>query len=281
MKIISSINQLKRALTPIRGHKKIGLVPTMGAFHEGHLFLMQQAKKECDVVVVSLFVNPLQFGPTEDLARYPRDLSKDSKMAADEGVDFLFAPSADEIIPPDSTTTVSVHDVASRWEGAARPGHFDGVATIVAKLFQIVKPNIAYFGQKDYQQTVVIRTMTDDLNFDLTIRVMPTIREKDGLAKSSRNRFLSPPERLAAAALYRALSHAKKSVQKGEHDCHILQKEVESILQLEPAIAIDYVALVDPKTLEPISQIEAVLLLAVRIGSVRLIDNIILKGGKR
>jgi pantoate--beta-alanine ligase len=251
----------------------------MGAFHEGHLALIRRAKKECDLVVVSLFVNPLQFGPAEDFNRYPRDLTRDRQMAAAAGADFLFAPSAKEIVPPTLATSVVVEQVTRRWEGAIRPGHFCGVATIVSKLFQIVRPDIAYLGQKDYQQTVVIETLVRDLHFDLTLRILPTVREKDGLAKSSRNQFLSPTERQAATVLYQALYRAKQSVQAGKLNCHFLQNEVESVLRREPRITIDYVALTHPKTLEPIDQIEkqAVLLIAVRIGSVRLIDNIILK----
>jgi pantoate--beta-alanine ligase len=280
MKTISSIASMQKALTAIQGKNKVGLVPTMGAFHEGHLSLMRKAMRECDIVVVSLFVNPLQFGHVQDLKRYPRDLAADAKMAEAEGVHFLFTPSAKEIVPPHLETSVSVDKTANRWEGAVRPGHFRGVATIVAKLFLIVKPDIAYFGQKDYQQTVVIRKMVDDLNFNLKLRILPTVRETSGLAKSSRNQFLSEKERLSATVLYRALQHARKRVKAGEVNCLILQKEVESILVSEPSAHVDYIAFCHQETLEPMPVVleKTVLLIAVRMGSVRLIDNVILKG---
>lgn len=285
MNVISSINAIQKRLASVRGKKRggrslrVGLVPTMGAFHEGHLSLMKTAKRECDYVVVSLFVNPLQFGHAEDLTRYPRNLIEDRKMAETCGVDLLFAPSVETITPPDLATSVSVDSVAKRWEGASRPGHFQGVATIVAKLFQIIKPDVAYFGQKDYQQTVVIRKMVDDLHFDLKLRILPTVRERSGLAKSSRNRFLSVSEKQAATVLYCALSHAEQLVKKGKRDCDLLRKEVESVLRSEPRIAVDYAAFCDPETLEPVDRIigKTALLLAARIGSVRLIDNVILK----
>jgi pantoate--beta-alanine ligase len=281
MKVISSIRTLKNILTPLRNKKKterrlrIGLVPTMGAFHEGHLSLMQTAKQECDFVVVSLFVNPLQFGPGEDFNRYPRDLARDRAWAKSTGVDLLWTPDAHDIVPSDLATFVDVAKMTDRWEGAVRPGHFRGVATIVTKLFQIIKPDIAYFGQKDYQQTVVIRQLVRDLHFDLKMRVMPTVRETDGLAMSSRNQFLSPADRMAATVLYRALQHAKQLVKKGERHCHGLQKEVESLIKKEPRAEVSYIAFCHPETLEPVEQAlgKTVLLLAVRVGQVRLIDN--------
>ncbi len=278
MKVISSIRTVQNILISLRNKRKtIGLVPTMGAFHEGHLALMRTAKQECDFVVVSLFVNPLQFGPSEDFNRYPRDLARDRTLAKSTGVDLLWTPDAHDIVPPDLATSVDVARVTDRWEGAVRPGHFRGVATIVAKLFQIIKPDIAYFGQKDYQQTVVIRQLIRDLHFDLKMRVMPTVRETDGLAMSSRNQFLSPEGRAAATVLYRALQHAQQLVKKGERHCHYLQKEVESLIKKEPVAKIDYVAFCHPETLEPVDQIlgKTVLLMAVKIGSVRLIDNVI------
>ena len=279
MKTITSIHAIQKILTVIREKKmRIGLVPTMGAFHEGHLTLMRTARRECDIVVVSLFVNPLQFGPAEDLKRYPRDLTADRKMAESVGVDLLFVPKATEIVPEDLETKVTVDKVAQRWEGAIRPGHFCGVATIVAKLFQIIKPDIAYFGQKDYQQTVVIKRMVRDLHFNLKLHILPTVREETCLAKSSRNQFLSEVERSSATVLYRALRHAKARVKAGECDCQMLQKQVESILLSASSVRVDYIAFCDPATLEPVPQVlgKTVLLLAVRIGSVRLIDNIVL-----
>lgn len=279
---------MQRALTAIRARKsapRIGLVPTMGAFHEGHLSLMRKAVRECDIVVVSLFVNPLQFGPAgdarsaEDLKRYPRDLTADRKMAESTGVHFLFTPAPEEIVPSYLETSVSVDKTASRWEGAIRPGHFRGVATIVAKLFMIVKPDIAYFGQKDYQQTVVIKNMVRDLHFNLKLRILPTVRETSGLAKSSRNQFLSEKERLSASVLYRAMYHVKQRVKAGERDCYILQKQVESILVSEPSVHVDYIAFCHTETLEPMPVVlgKTVLLIAVRMGRVRLIDNVILQ----
>jgi len=283
MKTISSIQSIQKVLAAIRRSRhalRIGLVPTMGAFHEGHLALMRKARQECDIVVVSLFVNPLQFGETEDLNRYPRDLTADRNMAASEGVDFLFAPKAADIVPPDLETQVSVDTISSRWEGTLRPGHFDGVATIVAKLFHIVQPDSAYFGVKDYQQTVVIKKMVRDLNFNIKLRILPTVREANGLAKSSRNQFLSETERSSATVLYRALQHAKQRVKHGERDCSVLQKQVEAILNSEPDLRVDYIAFCHKATLEPVSNVlgKTVLLIAVRIGAIRLIDNMIVKG---
>jgi pantoate--beta-alanine ligase len=279
MKTILSIQSMQRVLSK-QSSLKIGLVPTMGALHEGHLSLMRVAKRECDIVVVSIFVNPLQFGESADLKRYPRDLTADRKMAQAEGVDFLFVPKATEIVPQDLETKVSVDKVAKRWEGAMRPGHFQGVATIVAKLFLIVKPAVAYFGQKDYQQTVVVRKMTNDLNFNLKLRILPTVRESNGLAKSSRNQFLSEKERASSAVLYRALQYAKQAVQKGERECAFLKKQIESMLTSESAVHLDYIAFCHKDTLEPVLQVtrKIVLLIAVRVGKVRLIDNIILDG---
>jgi pantoate--beta-alanine ligase len=253
----------------------------MGAFHEGHLTLMRRAKRECGITVVSLFVNPLQFGETEDFKRYPRDLKEDRKMAEVEGVDSRFTPMAAEIVPPDLETYISADRIADWWEGAFRPGHFRGVATMVAKLFHIIKPDIAYFGQKDYQQTVIIRKMVRDLNFNIKLRIIPTVREISGLARSSRNQFLSKAERSSASVLYRALQYAKTRVKEGNRDCRSLQNGVEAILLSEPSVKMDYIAFCNLSTLEPVSQVlgKIVLLLAARIGSVRLIDNIILKGG--
>jgi len=279
MKTISSIRALRQILAPMHGRKKIGFVPTMGAFHEGHFSLMRKANRECDYLVVSLFVNPLQFDIACDFDRYPRDTVRDQALAESHGVDLLFTPAPYEIVPSDIDTVVSVPSLSRRWEGASRPDHFQGVATIVTKLFQIVRPDVAYFGQKDYQQVAVIQQLARDLHFDLKIRVMPTIREKDGLAKSSRNQLLSPDDRAAATVLYRALHHAKQSVKGGERDCRILQKKVALILKKERRADLDYVAFCDPKTLEPVSLVtgKTVILLAVRMGSIRLIDNLVIR----
>lgn len=276
MKTVSSIKQIQKTLAPLRGKKRIGLVPTMGAFHQGHLTLMRRAQRECDYVVVSLFVNPLQFGPKEDFATYPRTLTSDRKMAEEAGVDLLWTPTAEEIYPAPYRTFVEVEEITRRWEGAVRPGHFRGVATVVAKLFQVVRPDRAYFGQKDYQQTRVIHQMVKDLHLDLSIRILPTVREKDGLAMSSRNQRLSPAERAAAPILFRALKKAEALIREGIRESGPLLQEVEALIRSEPLARIDYAALCDPASLEPIERIEkeAVLLLAVKIGSVRLIDNL-------
>ncbi|MDC4225123.1 MAG: pantoate--beta-alanine ligase [Candidatus Manganitrophus sp.] len=279
MRTVSNIKAVQKILAPLRGRKRIGLVPTMGAFHEGHLALMRQAKRECDFAVVSLFVNPLQFGPKEDFATYPRSIASDRKMAQTAGVDLLWTPSAEEIYPPPYRTFVDVEEITRRWEGSVRPGHFRGVATVVAKLFQIVQPDRAYFGQKDYQQTRVIRQMVKDLHFALSIRIRPTVREKDGLAMSSRNQRLSSAERAAAPLLFNALKHAEARVRQGIHKSRPLLEEVERLIRSEPLAQIDYVALCDPESLEPLEKIqkEAVLLLAVKIGPVRLIDNLLIR----
>lgn len=279
MKTLSRIKAVQKILAPLRGKKRIGFVPTMGAFHEGHLALMRQAKRECDYVVVSLFVNPLQFGPKEDFTLYPRPIAFDREKAQGAGIDLLWTPAAEEIYPSPYRTFVDVEGITRRWEGAVRPGHFRGVATVVAKLFQVVQPDRAYFGRKDYQQTQVIRQMVKDLHFPVSIRTLPTIREKDGLAMSSRNQRLSPAERAAGPILFRALKQAETRVREGIHESRPLLKEAEALIRSEPLAEIDYIALCDPASLEPVEKIkkEAVLLLAVKIGPVRLIDNLFIR----
>jgi pantoate--beta-alanine ligase len=279
MKILSSIKGIQKILAPLRGKKRIGFVPTMGAFHEGHLALMRQAKRECDFIVVSLFVNPLQFGPKEDFAAYPRPIALDRKKAQEAGVDLLWTPAAEEIYPSPYRTFVDVEELTRRWEGAVRPGHFRGVATVVAKLFQVVRPDRAYFGQKDYQQTRVILQMVKDLHFAVSIRILPTVREKNGLAMSSRNQRLSPEERAAAPILFKALKQAEARVREGMHESRSLLGEVETLIRSEPLARLDYAALCDPESLEPLERIQkdAVFLLAVKIGSVRLIDNLLIR----
>ncbi len=278
MRTLSSIKTLQKILQPLHGRKRIGFVPTMGAFHEGHLALMRQARRECDYVVVSLFVNPLQFGPKEDFAAYPRPITSDRKKAQETGVDLLWTPAAEEMYPSPYRTFIEIEEITRRWEGAVRPGHFRGVATVVAKLFQIVRPDRAYFGQKDYQQTRVIHQMVKDLHFPISIRILSTLREKDGLAMSSRNQRLSPAERAAAPILFRALQKAEALVRKGARESPPLLQEVEALIRSEPLARLDYAALCDPKFLEPLERIQkgAVLLLAVKIGSVRLIDNVLI-----
>ncbi len=257
----------------------VAFVPTMGVFHEGHLLLMQKAKAECDVVIVSLFVNPLQFGPQEDFNVYPRELSADRKKAAAAGVDLLWTPSEKELFPQGFQTRIEVSDLSSKWEGVSRPDHFQGVATIVAKLLNIVQPSRLYLGQKDYQQTCVIARMLADLHFKTKLRILPTVREKDGLAMSSRNKRLSAAERDSAPMLYRALQTAEQVVQAGERDSGTILRAAAAVLKTAPRMTIDYLALCDETDLNPLEQLvdQAVLLAAVKIGSLRLIDNLRLK----
>lgn len=279
MKRISKISSLKRILREARKNGRIAFVPTMGAFHAGHLSLMQQALSQCDFVVVSLFVNPLQFGPSEDFKIYPRTLSEDIKKAAAAGVDLLWTPDEKELFPPGFQTQIAVGKISCSLEGAVRPDHFSGVSTIVGKFLQIIRPDWLYLGQKDYQQCAVIRQMMHDLHFETKLRICPTLREADGLAMSSRNSRLSPAERRAAPALYRALQAAKVFLKSGEQDAKRIVQSAEHLLKSIPEIEIDYLALCDVKTLQAIPKIQdrAVFLAAVQIGSVRLIDNILLK----
>ncbi len=268
---------LRTYLRGIRGEgKTIGFVPTMGALHEGHLSLMRRAKSDCDLVVVSIFVNPLQFGPNEDFARYPRDLNRDLQLTSNVGVEALFAPEVEELFPPGHQTVVDVPELSGLLEGARRPGHFRGVATVVTKLLNIVQPDRAYFGQKDYQQLLVIERLARDLHLQTTIAMVPTVREPDGLALSSRNAYLSPEERAAAGVLSRALQRAEALVADGERDAGRVQREVEALIQAEPLASLDYVALANPETLQPAASLaEGVTLVAVaaRFGATRLIDN--------
>lgn len=263
----------------------IGFVPTMGALHEGHLSLIRRAVTECERSVVSIFVNPTQFGAGEDLARYPRDLASDSRMCQEEGVDALFAPSVEQMYPDCAegeelrpSTTVQVCGLTETLEGAARPGHFTGVATVCAKLFQIVQPHRAYFGQKDYQQLLVIQRMVADLNMPVSIVPAPTVREPDGLALSSRNAYLSEQERARAVALPRALEEAVRRYEAGERDADALRKIVRETLEAEVGIEVDYAEVADMHTLQPLSRLTtpAVALAAIRVGKTRLIDNMLL-----
>ncbi len=255
----------------------IGFVPTMGALHDGHRALIRAARLACDAVVVSIFVNPTQFGPTEDLSKYPRRLTHDRALCRAEGVDAVFAPDTQTMYPPDAQTIVTVPSVAQRWEGAARPHHFQGVATIVTKLLCLVQPDITWFGQKDHQQTVLVQRLVTDLNLPVRLVVHPTIREADGLALSSRNAYLSPAQRRAASVLYRALQSGATAVRAGERSGSRIRRRMALMVAREPLATPDYLAICDPITLEPISTIQrkAVLLGAVRIGSVRLLDNIL------
>ncbi len=256
----------------------IGLVPTMGYLHEGHLSLARAARQECEQVVVSIFVNPTQFGPREDLSRYPRDLPRDLALLEQAGADVIFTPTADDIYPPGFACYVEpTGPLVERLEGASRPGHFRGVATVVAKLFQIVRPQRAYFGQKDAQQVAVIRRMVADLYLPVDLRILPTLREPGGLAMSSRNAYLSPEERLAATILYRALTEARQLVDAGEQHTDTLRAALARAIAAEPRAHLDYADVCDPSTMLPLPRVEpgqpTLLVLAARVGPARLIDN--------
>jgi len=279
MKIANTVQEMRADVHSARSAgKSLGLVPTMGALHEGHLSLVRAAKAACDAVAVSIFVNPLQFGPQEDLAKYPRDFDGDSKRLEREGVDFLFAPSVEEMYPASSTTYVEVEGLSTRLCGRSRPGHFRGVATVVAKLFHIVEPNRAFFGQKDAAQVAVLRRMAKDLNFPLEIVVCPIVREPDGLAMSSRNAYLNPQERKSALLLYRSLTEVERRFAQGERDPADLIAVGKSVLAQEPAVRLDYFSIVDPDTLAPVVELAGTTLVAVAafVGSTRLIDNAVL-----
>lgn len=255
----------------------MGFVPTMGALHEGHGALMDASVRECDVTVVSIFVNPLQFGPSEDFQKYPRDLEADEAFCRARGVDFVFAPAVEEMYPREPRAFVEVTELTDGLCGAYRPGHFRGVTTVVTKLFHIVMPDVAYFGQKDFQQAAVIRRMVEDLDFPLEIRTVPTVREPDGLAMSSRNRYLNPEERKAALALYRGLLAAREALEKGERDADAVRAAVRAELCKEPLVREQYVEVVDASDLKPVSYIDGTVAVAVAafVGSTRLIDNIV------
>ena len=279
--VLTTVAEVRKQIAYMRRRRPdvaVGLVPTMGFFHEGHLSLMRAARDDCGYVVTSIFVNPAQFGPAEDLNAYPRDLERDLKMAAAAGTDLVFAPDPDEIYPPGHDTSVEPGRVAEGLCGQSRPGHFRGVATVVAKLFNIVKPDRAYFGQKDAQQVAVIKRMVADLDFDIEIRVCPTAREADGLAMSSRNSYLTEEERGQATALFRALSAAKDAVAHGERDAAKIRRLMRRIIGQNFLVEFEYVRLVDPETMEPVSVIDRQILavVAARVGRARLIDNILI-----
>jgi pantoate--beta-alanine ligase len=256
---------------------RVGFVPTMGAFHEGHLSLMREARKHAQAVVVSIFVNPIQFTAGEDYDRYPRRLEQDLKLAEAEGVDVVFAPSVAEMYPKGFDTHVDQTDLPSKLCGSFRPGHFRGVMTIVTKLFNIVKPDVAYFGQKDYQQSLIIRRTATDLNLDVDIRVLPTVREDDGVAMSSRNVYLGPKQRKDAACLNQALRRAEDLVGNGESSAARVSAEMKRLIHRVKGTRIEYIAIVNSETLEPVKEIKGktLIALAVRIGKARLIDNAI------
>jgi pantoate--beta-alanine ligase len=278
-KIITTVSELRETIAAVRrSGKRIGFVPTMGALHKGHLSLVHASKAECDCTVVSIYVNPTQFGPNEDFSKYPRTMEADLKLLAGCGTDFVFAPSNEEMYPPGDATTVEVGGVAEPLEGQFRPGHFRGVATVVLKFFNMVQPDVAFFGQKDYQQVAVIRRMVADLKVPVTVRVCPIVREPDGLAMSSRNRYLSPAARQRALVLWESLLTAAKLVEEGERDARRILAEMQEVIETAEDARIDYVALVDPDTLQPVEQIAASTLavLAVKIENTRLIDNCLL-----
>jgi pantoate--beta-alanine ligase len=281
MRTVTTVADLRRALAGFREKgQSVALVPTMGALHAGHLALVEQARKAAGKVVVSIFVNPKQFGPGEDLDRYPRDLAGDTEKLRAAGADLLFAPSAGEMFPPDFSTTVHVAGVSEGMEGARRPGHFDGVATVVARLFGLVLPDVAVFGQKDAQQCAVVIRLARDLGLPVEVRVAPTVRESDGLALSSRNAYLSPEERKAAPALFRALLAAQLVHEIGEKKAEKVLKAFRLAIGTEPLLELDAVDLVDAVTMRPVEKIDRPVLLAaaVRVGRTRLIDNVVFGG---
>jgi len=257
----------------------VGLVPTMGALHDGHLSLIKRAKQDCSPVIASLFVNPKQFGPKEDFAKYPRSFNEDVKKISEAGVDGLFAPEPAEVYPPGFCSYVNVEGLSERLEGRSRPGHFRGVATMVLKLLEIVQPHFAYFGRKDAQQARLIQQMTRDLNVDAEIVVCPIVREPDGLALSSRNAYLNAEERRAATVLYRALDAARNEMTAGVRDAVRLQAVMRKVLKSEPSASVDYAEIVDANTFEPVIQVRrpCYALLAVFIGKTRLIDNLLVE----
>ena len=279
MQRVARIADVRGIVSDARGRgRRIGFVPTMGYLHEGHLRLVDEARRHAELIVMSIFVNPLQFGPTEDLARYPRDLDGDAAKAEARGVDVLFVPDGREIYPDPPRVVVTPRALAARWEGAARPGHFEGVLTVVAKLFNIVQPHVAVFGQKDIQQATLVRAMVRDLDMPVEVVVSPTVREADGLAMSSRNSYLDAASRERALALSGALRAVQAAHASGERSAAKLESIARAHLQEQGITEVDYVAVADPNTLEPLVQANtgAVVALAARVGRTRLIDNIIL-----
>lgn len=280
MEIIKEIEEMQKISTNLHKENKIiGFVPTMGYLHEGHLSLVRLARSRANKVVVSIFVNPLQFGPSEDFKVYPRDLERDLTLLAKEGVDIVFVPSAEDLYPSDFKTYVEVRDLTDRLCGAFRPGHFKGVTTVVLKLFNIVKPHLAVFGEKDYQQLKVIQQMVRDLNLEIKILSHPTVREEDGLAMSSRNTYLSGEERRSALALYHSLKLAERLILGGEKDPEKVKQLVKDYIEKFPHNRVQYVEITDPETLKPVSVIEGSVLIAmaVFVGKTRLIDNRVIK----
>ena len=281
MQVVEKIDEMRRLRHTLS--EPVGFVPTMGYLHEGHLSLVRGARAENPSVVASIFVNPTQFGPREDLDKYPRDIERDLALLQKEKTDLVFMPSAAEIYPPHFDSWVEVNGVTERLEGASRPGHFKGVTTVVAKLFNIVRPTRAYFGQKDAQQAAVIRKMVSDLNMDLEIVILPTVRERDGLAMSSRNIYLNPEERRAAVVLHRALTLAQQLFSQGKRDSEVIRQQMISLIEKEPLADTEYVSVADAETLAELGRINspALVSLAVKIGKTRLIDNFVLCKDKK
>jgi len=281
LKHIQTIAEMKAACRQaMRAGKTRGFVPTMGALHEGHLSLVRASKSRCDVTAVSIFVNPLQFGPAEDLDKYPRSLERDAELLEALGVDLLFVPGVDEMYPHGAKTYVLVQELSDKLDGASRPGHFRGVATVVAKLFEIVRPDYAFFGQKDAAQVAVLRKMVSDLNLDVELVVCPIVREQDGLAMSSRNAYLTPQQRQQALVLHRSLMRVQAAAGAGERDTAKLIEVGKQVIAEEPGARLDYFVIVDPETLDPVADVSrgALVAVAAYVGATRLIDNILLTG---
>jgi pantoate--beta-alanine ligase len=284
MEVIRTIEEMKAFCSRVRGMgQTIAFVPTMGFFHEGHLSLMREGRRRGDVLIVSLFVNPTQFAPHEDLKNYPRDFERDRQMAEGVGVDILFAPEVEEMYPSDHQTSVQVEKVTRNLCGQSRPTHFRGVTTVVMMLFEIVTPHVAIFGEKDYQQLVTIRQMVRDLHSSVEVMGMPTVREEDGLAMSSRNTYLQPEERKAAVSLHRSLLRAKELLQNGERRGSRILVEMNGILRSEPLVRMDYIQICDADTLQEVDRIEGdvVVALAAYLGKTRLIDNLVYRNPRR
>jgi pantoate--beta-alanine ligase len=281
MKTLQAVAEMRAASAEARSRgQSVGFVPTMGALHDGHLSLVRAARERCDVVVTSIFVNPTQFGPTEDFAKYPRTLESDSAQLAREKVDLLFAPATEEMYPPGATTFVNVEGLSERLDGKSRPGHFRGVTTIVNKLFHIVQPDFAFFGQKDAAQVAVIQKMVRDLGIPVEIVVCPIVREADGLAMSSRNAYLSLEDRQRALILQRALRAVEAAYQQGERSIVALRQIAEEVFAQEPKVVVDYIEIVDPSTLKPRGAVVTggeLVAVAAKVGATRLIDNIVLR----
>ena len=276
MEIVRRVRSMRETRKQARNKgQRIGFVPTMGFLHQGHVALIRKMREQTDIVVVSIFVNPAQFGPGEDFESYPRDLTRDTDLCIREGVEYLFAPEAQEIYPPGPRTYVEIPDLSASIEGVSRPGHFRGVATVVLKLINIVQPHAVAFGQKDAQQAIVIRRMVEDLMLDLELHIVPTVRDERGLALSSRNKYLTPEFYQAALAIPRSLEAARHVVGEGQTKPEEVLAAVQEVLAAEPLVKTDYVELVDPKTMEPVELIEgpALLLVAAALGETRLLDN--------